>query len=454
MAPHSAIRLRLSAFAAALLAAAAAIAWAARTSWVQFDELANHIREEELGSFHIADVFQANILGVNHTLVRFGTGEAAVERQRFEEQSVALNRWLDERKTVLTTPREREVLEQIDRAYDGFLAAARNVITIAEQSDDRIRLFDALEKSMQASQPLLDLGTSLAVANQEANRVWRSGVRRSIAQLQAIIFGSLAGLLLVGVAGSFFVFRRMIAPLRSELDEARELMRRQEKLASLGVLAAGVAHEIRNPLTAIKLRLYTLREELRGMDAGEEDTAVIAAEIERLEHIVTEFLQFARPSEPQLEILPAARIPAEAHDLLVGEMLARGIELKLELAEEAEVRADPRQLKQVLLNLLRNAAESITGSGTIILRVRSGPCVIRDRRTPCVFMEVADTGGGIPPEVQKRLFDPFFSTKETGTGLGLSIAARIIEAHGGALKFETRPASGTTFTIMLPRHER
>ena len=446
-----ATRLRLVAFAAALLVAAAVIALAARTSLAQFSELADHIREEELGSFHIADVFQTNILAVNHTLVRFGTGEASVERQRFEQQSEALNRWLDVRKTALTTAREREVLQQIDRAYDDFLAAARHVLTTAEESADHDRLFAALEKSMQASQPLLDLGTALAAANQEANRVWRQDLRRSIARLQAIIFGSLAGLITIAAAGSVYVYRRMIAPLRTELEESRAVMARQEKLASLGVLAAGVAHEIRNPLTAIKLRLFTLRQELAG--AGAEDTQVIAAEIERLEHIVKDFLQFARPTEPQLETLPARAIPVEVRDLLVGELAARGIALKLETVDEAEVRADSRQLKQVLLNLVRNAAESIAGSGAVTLRIRTGSGVLRERREPCVFIEVADTGAGIPAEVQQRLFDPFFSTKETGTGLGLAIAARIIEAHGGALKFETRVGEGTTFIIMLPRYQ-
>jgi len=445
------IHLRLIAFTAAIMAMAGVIVWAARTSWEQFEELAQHIHEEELGSFHIADVFQTNILSVNYTLVRFGTGDAAVERPRFEQQSQELNRWIDERKAVLTTPREREVLAQIDLAYDVFLAAARQVIATAGQTKDYPLIFDALEKAAQASQPLLDLGTALAVANRDAGQQWREEIRQSIRRLQIIIFGSLAGLLVIGAGSSVFVFRRLIAPLRVQLIEARELMARQEKLASLGVLAAGVAHEIRNPLTSIKLRLYTLREELAGSAVGEEDTSVIAKEIERLEHIVSDFLQFARPSEPKLETLPAGAIPAEVHDLMAAELAARGIALKMDAATEAEVRIDPRQLKQVLLNLVRNAAESITGAGTVTLRIHTGSAVLRDRREACVFIDVTDTGAGIPPAVQKRLFDPFFSTKETGTGLGLSIAARIIEGHGGVLKFETRPGAGTTFSIVLPR---
>jgi len=105
----------------------------------------------------------------------------------------------------------------------------------------------------------------------------------------------------------------------------------------------------------------------------------------------------------------------------------------------------------VLINLVRNAAESIGQNGTIILRSRPGPKRPADRGAETVVLEVADTGKGISPQVEKRLFDPFFTTKESGTGLGLSIAARIVEKHGGALQYQTQVNRGTTFGIVLPR---
>ena len=117
----------------------------------------------------------------------------------------------------------------------------------------------------------------------------------------------------------------------------------------------------------------------------------------------------------------------------------------------AQVRVDPQQIKQVLINLIRNAADSIGQNGAITLRVRLGAKRLADGPTEVVILEVADTGKGIPPEVQKRLFDPFFTTKEDGTGLGLSIAARIVEKHGGVLQYQTQVNRGTVFGIVLPR---
>src|SRR6185437_12372426 len=127
------------------------------------------------------------------------------------------------------------------------------------------------------------------------------------------------------------------------------------------------------------------------------------------------------------------------------------IRVELEDQAGASVRIDPQQLQQVLINLVQNAAESIGRGGVITLRTRLGTRRLGEHPAEVVILEVADTGAGIPPEVEKRLFDPFFSTKETGTGLGLSIAARIVEKNGGTLQYRTRPGHGTTFGVVLPR---
>ena len=127
------------------------------------------------------------------------------------------------------------------------------------------------------------------------------------------------------------------------------------------------------------------------------------------------------------------------------------IRLAYENSVSAQVRIDPQQIKQVLINLVQNAAESICQHGAVTLRVRLGSKRLGDGVEEVVVLEVADTGKGIPPEVEKRLFDPFFTTKESGTGLGLCIAARIVEKHGGVLQYQTQINHGTTFGIMLPR---
>jgi signal transduction histidine kinase len=234
------------------------------------------------------------------------------------------------------------------------------------------------------------------------------------------------------------------------LVQSHAIIERQEKLASLGVLAAGVAHEIRNPLTAIKARLFSHQRRLNKGSEEFEDVVVIGAEINRLERIVKDFLQFARPSEPQLTRLTAEPVLRDIRDLLAPQLEKRDIAVRIgELANDS-FEADPQQLKQVLINLVQNAAESIDHRGQITLRARCSTARLNGHPQSVIILETEDTGKGIASDVQKRLFDPFFSTKESGTGLGLSIAARIVEKHGGALEFQTQVNRGTTFGIVLP----
>jgi signal transduction histidine kinase len=251
------------------------------------------------------------------------------------------------------------------------------------------------------------------------------------------------------------------AALRAEMAErqrleqatlqAERLLARQEKLATLGTLTAGIAHEIRNPLTSLKARLYTLEKHLLVVPAARKDTDIISAEISRLEHIVQDVLSFARPADPKLETITVDTLLREIQGLMSPNLESHKVQLVVESSPELLVRADSGHLKQALINLARNAAEAIDGTGTVTLRARAARAQLGGRETEAVILEVSDTGKGISPEVEKRLFDPFFSTKETGTGLGLPISARLIQKQGGTLQYQTRPGHGTTFGVVLPR---
>ncbi len=161
-------------------------------------------------------------------------------------------------------------------------------------------------------------------------------------------------------------------------------------------------------------------------------------------------LNFARPSEPELKRVSTNDLLSEVHTLMASGHESHSVQLKLDSGPDFFVSADTAHLKQVLINLIRNASEAIEGAGTITLRARADRARLKDATCDVVILEVADTGKGIPPEIEKRLFDPFFSTKETGTGLGLSTAARIVEKHNGLLQYQTMPGQGTTFGIVLP----
>ena len=267
------------------------------------------------------------------------------------------------------------------------------------------------------------------------------------AQLQAIswaLFGAIFGLsVFLGIA----IYRHVVeGPLREKLLEKETMIEHQKGQQALG----GLAHEIRNPLTAINARLYSLQRALSEESAEHHDADVIRSEIDRLDRIVNDYLKLARPAEPRLVTLKSGELLDEVRDLLGPDLQRKEIALKVDSGQDGSFRGDPQQLKQVLINLVQNAAEAIGHDGAITLRSRHGKVRLKDQRTQAVLIEVEDTGPGIPPDVQEKLFDPFFSTKEHGTGLGLPIAARILEKHQGTLQFETRVGRGTVFRVVLP----
>jgi signal transduction histidine kinase len=178
---------------------------------------------------------------------------------------------------------------------------------------------------------------------------------------------------------------------------------------------------------------------------------VVEREIVRLERIVNDFLQFARPAEPDTVMMAADLLLLETKLFFAPQLEKNRIQMTLEPSAPMYVKVDPAQMKQVLINLVQNAADSIGREGTITLRARLSRKPLLNGETGTVIIEVSDTGRGIPAEAQKRLFDPFFTTKENGTGLGLSIAARIVQKHGGVLQYQTQVNRGTTFGILLPQ---
>lgn len=448
----TAIQLRLTGFALAIVLVALMIAWAAHASLKRVTQLGEKLTSAQISSFQTADYFQAHLQELDYALLRYQVRRDPADREKFVKGWDDLNKWIDDQKPTLTTPKELSILNQIDNAYDDYHAAATNLFkSIDREEPEGQSSRDEFKRVEIQSKRLLDFAYQLVSAHQESLNRFIAVSQKSLRFLRVLIFSSLFLLLVLGAWLAGVVYREMINPLRMKLVESRAIIERQEKLASLGVLAAGVAHEIRNPLTAIKARLFTQQKMLKPGSPELEDAAVIGSEINRLEHIVRDVLQFARPSEPKLALLPASKALKEVRELLAPQLEKNSIELNLDPANGAMVRADLQQLKQVLINLVQNAAESIGHDGKITLRERLDTARLEGQQRPVVILEVEDTGRGISPEVQERLFDPFFSTKEDGTGLGLSIAARILQKHGGALEFQTHVNHGTTFGIVLPQ---
>lgn len=451
--PGPATRLRLAVLAATVLIGSVLVIWVSRATWERLGHLQREFSTLRADSFYLGVRMHGSIRRLNDTLLRYRLRGDVADYDEFRTVAEELANWLNQNRSNATTRLETTFFEQVTAAYNDYRVESRKVLEAsrARWSSTRAKNFRvSYEKVQEQSQQLLDLCDAFIHDQRSAFDNFLHESNKALTNFQWLLKVSLALLLMLTAALVVLVYRGMIAPLQHQLTESQAIIARQEKLASLGVLAAGVAHEIRNPLTAIKFRLFSLKKSLPTSLSDNEDTLVIGNEISRLERIVKDFLQFARPSEPELVSVPVQRILQEVQDLLKPQLEKSMIRLKVEMDEPAWVRVDTQQIKQVFINLIQNSADSIGRDGDITLRVRSEAGSAREG-VDTMAVEVADTGKGIPPEVQKRLFDPFFTTKEGGTGLGLPIAARILEKHSGELRYQTHPNRGTTFTLVLPR---
>ena len=447
---------RLLILIAALVLVGGATIYALSFAWHQVKQLEARLTSSQLESFQLAREASRGLQSLNNSMLRYVLVRDPQQWAEFDKISSDLNRWIDDHDfslnphTVLSTEKERQIFKEINVAFDDYLSAASAIHTNgmpALATAGQIAQLDAF--NAQAIR-MRDMVRGLSDAHRAAEAGFVATTIASLNSLRNILTGSVVLLLLLVAAMGRIIYRDMIAPLRTKLVRSQYLLERQEKLATLGTLAAGIAHEIRNPLTSLKARLYTLEKHLLVVPAARKDTDIINAEISRLERIVQDVLSFARPAEPRLETIATDTLLREVQGLLSPSFESRSVQLVVQSKPELFVRADSGHLKQVLINLARNAAEAIDGKGTVTLHARAARAKLGGRETEAVILEVADTGKGIPPEIEKRLFDPFFSTKETGTGLGLPISARLVQKQGGTLEYRTRPGHGTTFSVVLP----
>ena len=233
----------------------------------------------------------------------------------------------------------------------------------------------------------------------------------------------------------------------ADLSKTEAQLIRSEKLAALGQLAAGIAHEIRNPLTSINILIHSLTENLSSGNSQKEDLKVIEEEIHRINEIVDQFLRFAKPAPPLLKKADVISIFEETLQLLRPQIEKQGIVIQKEFQPLPPILMDREQMKQVILNLLLNAVQAMPKGGHLSVK---GHIPKGDR---WIKLSIQDSGVGISGEDINKLFDPFFSAKEGGMGLGLSIAHRIIDQHHGKIEVESTPGEGTLFTVWLPIHK-
>lgn len=230
----------------------------------------------------------------------------------------------------------------------------------------------------------------------------------------------------------------------SELQHLRSEVERSQRLAAVGSLAAGVAHEIRNPLSSLKGFATYFRQRYGGVPDDVKIADIMIQEVDRLNRVISELLEFSRPMELKRTKKDLAGLVRHTLGTIEGQLRDKGITIKADMSPGLpEAAIDPDRMTQVFLNLFLNAMAAMDREGILSVGVAR-----QDGRT--LRVSVSDTGTGIRKEDLGRVFDPYFTTKSSGTGLGLAIVHRIVEAHGGEIRLESEPGKGTTFTILIP----
>ena len=272
-------------------------------------------------------------------------------------------------------------------------------------------------------------------AREEAEYVTAAGERRLLGYSAFDLHGR-AG----ERAGTAVIFQDL-----TELRAMEEAVQRSKRLADLGQVAAGLAHELRNPLASISGCVELLRGAQGLSEEDQRIMGIVLRETGRLDQLLTRFLEFTRPAPPQRVPADLALLAGETLDVFGGDPAASGLRIERSLAR-APVECDPDQLRQVLWNLLANAAQAVREAGRGgVVRVSCEP-----QPRGAALLVVADDGPGIPASELGRIFTPFFTTKPRGTGLGLAVVQRVVDAHGGSVAVDSTAGQGARFTVRLP----
>lgn len=238
--------------------------------------------------------------------------------------------------------------------------------------------------------------------------------------------------------GNIIVFQNL-----TPYKEMEEAVRQAEKLATVGRFAAGIAHEIRNPLASMSSSIQILRDELELDEENRRLMAIILKEMERINGLIGNFLDYARPYKPKKDEIDFSRIMLETLDVFEkGLSQNRKIRIEKEILSDIKIHGEEEKLKEVLWNLFNNAVQSMLEEGEIAVSLK--------RYDKKVIAVIRDSGEGIDEKDMNRVFEPFFTTKSYGTGLGLATVQRIVEAHGGEIRVESKKGKGTSFMVILP----
>jgi signal transduction histidine kinase len=447
------------------------------------DSLLVSLIDKNLASFQAANELEASLLQQKGFSTYYFLDGNEDWLKQMEQHQQDFTQWLQKARKSAYTEAMRGVLQQIDTSYQSYIKARQVVIDLYRRGDRQAGAqlhWDARRQFVD----LLNLCERYKLMHEYAIARVRTESQTQARFINAFALAALPVVAIFAALLAYILIKQILAPIRrlaletspggrestgdevktlshrvhsliedvdqaqSELERSQEHLVQSGKWAMVGKLAAGVAHSIRNPLTSVNMRLFSLKRSLAMSPSQKEDFEVISEEIRHLDAIVRNFLEFSRPPKLKMQRVSPSDVVDGAVQLLRYRLESYGVEVKLLRDHRLpEIQADPDQLKEVLANLLVNAYEVMVSGGVITIQEEEK---LAPGLGQAVVIRVSDTGPGISENVRDQVFQPFFSTKEEGTGLGLSIATRIIEDHGGRLRLEASEAGGATFVITLP----
>jgi signal transduction histidine kinase len=448
------------------------------------DSLLTSLVEKNVASFQAAEQLETSLLRQKGFLTYYFLDGNPKWLKEIDQNNRDFHAWLKKARKSAYTAAMGEIIGQIDEAYQRYTKTRQEVIGLYREGKkpEGARLH---QKARRQFAGLLNLCSRYKLIHENAISRART---ESQARARFINAFALAAILTVGILGvllAYILLKQILGPIRRlaretgpanpgaqapdevtalshrmhslmegmdqaqiELERSQEHLAQAEKWALVGKLAAGAAHSIRNPLTSVKMRLWSMNRSLDLNVQEREDLEAISEEIRHIDTIVTNFLQFSRPRKLQREKISPSEVVDQALKLLKNRLKLYGVTSNL-IREKPlpEIMGDAEQLREALVNLVVNACEAMVGGGELTIREGAGEDEDLGR---VAVLRVSDTGPGIPESIQSQVFQPFFSTKEEGTGLGLSIANRIVKDHGGRIDLDSREGRGTTLIITLP----
>lgn len=468
-----------------LIALALGAAWSIRDS----QRTISKVLTDNVSSVQAANELESSLRAVH---VQFDRYLITLDRKHLEPVPRLKQRTeeaLVEAEQTAVTPREQAVMRRVRQGYQHFfeeydrllqepppqgvfakvVELIDTVLTkeILEPTREYVKLNEGMlarateanfELSQQLTLGLVGLGFCGSVGGLLAGWAIAVSLRRSLLDTDRVLRDTAA---LLGEAAhvppllpnakladtTLQQVTRAAAAVLNRLQQTERDALRAEQLAWVGQMAAGIAHEVRNPLTVIKLLVQTATDPRRGTGIRPQDLRVLAGEILRLEQIISMFLDFARPPRPFKKLCEIRELIEDCLGGIRARAELQGVELHLVAPPELPLlEADPGQIQQVLYNMIFNALDTLAEGGIIDVTVGTA----ERQGEKMISIQVADNGPGLPPTLEDRLFEPFVSTKETGLGLGLSICRRIVESHNGTITAENRPTGGAVFEVRLP----